>query len=78
MPVLYFALVPLLMLPGQATQVQVALAWAFVGLRAWHSYLHIGPNPVRRRARVYIASCAALAAMWLAFAIDIARTGGAV
>lgn len=82
MPVLYFALVPLLLMTGRATLVQVMLAWAFVGLRAWHSYLHIGPNPIRRRARVYIASCAVLAAMWLGFAIDLAthfaKTGGAV
>lgn len=75
MPVLYLALVPLLMLTGQATLAQVALAWAFVGLRAWHSYLHIGPNPIRWRARVYIASCALLAAMWLGFAVDLAKAG---
>lgn len=77
MPVLHFALVPLLIVTGWATQVQVVLAWAYVGLRAWHSYLHIGPNPIRRRARVYIASCAVLAAMWLGFAIDLAKAGGA-
>jgi len=75
MPVLYFALVPLMMITGRASLVQVALAWIFVGLRAWHSFLHIGPNPIRLRARVYIASCAMLAAMWLGFAIDLIAAG---
>jgi hypothetical protein len=75
MPVLYFALVPLMMITGRASLVQVALAWAFVGLRAWHSFLHIGLNPIRLRARVYIASCTMLAAMWLGFAIDLIIAG---
>jgi len=76
MPVLYFALVPLLMATGTVTPWQVALAWLFVGLRAWHSVLHLGPNPIRLRARVYIASCAMLAAMWLGFAFSLAAGGG--
>ena len=75
MPVLYFALVPLLMITGQASVWQVALAWLFVGLRACHSHEHIGGNRIRLRARVYIAACAVLAAMWLGFAIDLAVNG---
>ena len=75
MPVLYFALVPLLMLTGHASPTQVALGWAYVGLRAWHSHVHIGAHPIRLRARVYIASCAVLAAMWLGFAFDLLLSG---
>lgn len=71
MPVLYFALVPLLILTGYASTIQVVLAWIFVTLRALHSLVHIGPNAVRLRARIYIASCVALAAMWLGLAIDL-------
>jgi hypothetical protein len=63
-PVLFFALVPLLM----GTQ----LAWVFVILRAVHSWIHIGPRNVRARAQVYIASTAVLAAMWIGFFIDFA------
>lgn len=77
MPVLYFALVPLLMLTGHAATSQVVLAWIFVGSRVLHSVVHIGPNAVRLRARLYIASCVALAAMWLGFAIDILIHAGA-
>lgn len=76
MPVLYFALVPLLIVTGSASGIQVALAWVFVALRLVHSIIHIGPNTIRTRARVYIASSVALFAMWLGFVVDIlAHTG---
>lgn len=77
MPVLYFALVPLLMLTGYASTSQLVLAWIFVALRALHSLVHIGPNGIRLRARLYIASCIALAGMWLGFAIDLLGHAGA-
>ncbi|QUT07580.1 MAPEG family protein [Sphingobium phenoxybenzoativorans] len=76
MPVLYFTLVPLLIMTGSASGIQVALAWVFVALRLAHTVIHIGPNTIRTRARVYIASSIALFAMWLGFAIDLlVRTG---
>ncbi len=71
MPVLYFALVPLLIVTGSASAMQVALAWAFVALRLAHSIIHIGPNPIRTRAPFYIASNVALIAMWLGFVSDL-------
>jgi len=71
-PVLFLALVPLLILTRHAGQIAVALAWAFVALRAVHSIIHTGANVVRVRFLVYILSCAVLLAMWLGFAIDIA------
>lgn len=76
MPVLYFALVPLLILTGSASPAQVALAWIFVTLRVAHSAIHIGPNTVRTRARVYIASSIALFAMWVGFVIDLLAISG--
>lgn len=71
MPVLYFALVPLLLITHQAGQVQVMLAWVYVALRALHSFVHIGPKKVQPRFMVYLASCAVLFAMWLGFAVDM-------
>lgn len=73
MPVLYFALVPLLILTSHAGHLQVAFAWAFVLLRALHSYIHIVPKTVNPRFMVYLASCAALLAMWVGFAVQLAR-----
>lgn len=71
MPVLYFALVPLLLITRHGDHVQVALAWAYVALRALHSFIHIGPKKVLPRFAVYLASCIVLSAMWIGFAIDM-------
>jgi hypothetical protein len=71
MPVLYFALVPLLLLTRHGDHIQVALAWAFVALRALHSFIHIGPKKVIPRFAAYLASCVVLSAMWIGFAIDM-------
>jgi hypothetical protein len=70
MPVLYFALVPLLLMFRQVGSAQLALAWAFVILRATHSLIHLGPNAIRPRFLVYLASVAVLAAMWIGFFVD--------
>ena len=70
MPVLYFALVPLLMLTGQGGAAQVTLAWAFVIARAVHSYIHIGPKNVPARFLAYALSVAVLSAMWIGFFVD--------
>ncbi len=72
MPVLFFALAPLLILTRHAGHIEVALAWGYVALRAVHSIIHTGANVVRVRFLVYLASCVVLLAMWLGFAIDIA------
>jgi hypothetical protein len=72
MPVLYFAIVPLLMITHQANHVQVALAWVFVLLRVIHSFIHIVVRKVQLRAPIYWLGSAALMAMWIGFAVDIA------
>lgn len=72
MPVLYFALVPLLMLTAQVTRAQVVLAWLFVIARAVHSLIHIARVAVPLRFLVYAFSCAMLLAMWIGFTVDVA------
>ncbi len=75
MPLLYFALVPLLLITHHAGYAQVTLAWIFVILRIVHSLIHIGVKIVPLRALAYILSCAVLLAMWIGFAIDMAAAG---
>lgn len=70
MPVLYFALVPLLLVTGLATLAQVALAWAYVAVRAGHSIAHV-TGRVRPRFVLFLVSNGVLGAMWVGFAIDI-------
>ena len=71
MPVLFFALVPLLLITRHADHLQVLLAWIFVILRVLHSLIHIGSKRVPLRFFVYLASCAVLLAMWVGFFIDL-------
>jgi hypothetical protein len=71
LPVLYFALVPLLILTGSTNGLQVLLAWGFVLLRIGHSVIHIGPKNVQARFIVYLLSTMLLVAMWLGFFIDM-------
>jgi hypothetical protein len=70
-PVLYFALVPLLMITHQAHPVQIALAWLFVASRVAHSVAHVVLKRVPLRAMIYIVSSGLLFAMWIGFFIDM-------
>lgn len=70
MPVLYFALVPLLLVTGEAGTVQIVLAWIYVALRALHSFIHLVVRKVPQRFLVYLLSCIALSAMWIGFAVE--------
>ena len=71
MPVLYFALVPLLLVTHHGNHLQAVLAWVFVALRVVHSVIHIGPKQVMPRFLVYFASCLVLSAMWIGFFVDM-------
>jgi len=71
MPVLFFAIVPLLMITHQANHIQVTLAWIYVALRALHSFIHVVVRKVPLRATVYWVSCGVLLAMWVGFFADI-------
>lgn len=72
LPVLYFALVPLLLITNQDGAVQVVLAWIYVALRCLHSFVHIGPKKVPIRAMLFALSAGVLMVMWIGFAIDMA------
>ena len=76
MPVLYFALVPLLLIAHHANHIQVLLAWIFVVFRAAHSVVHVASGRVMPRFMVYLVSCGVLSAMWIGFAIDMLSVPG--
>ena len=72
MPVLYLALVPMLLLFRHANHIEVALAWIFVLLRIAHSVIHVRGGKANTRFLVFLASCLTLSVMWVGFAIDMA------
>ena len=71
MLVLFFALVPLLLITRKADLAQIVLAWLFVLARTAHSLIHVGRKGVSQRARIYVVSTAVLLAMWIGFFIDM-------
>ena len=71
-PVLFYLLCVALVLNGGSTPGFVAAAWAYVGLRALHSVVHVTYNRVMHRFLVYVASTLLLFGMWAAFLARIA------
>jgi hypothetical protein len=66
-PVLFYALVPLLLFTGLWDDTCVALLWAFVVLRYLHTAVHLTFNAVPVRFALYLASAAVLLAEWVRF-----------
>lgn len=77
LPVLFFVLALLLIQTELASHIQVVLAWAYVVLRAAHSYVHIVVRKVTLRAPLYWLSTVVLLAMWVGFTIDAASAARA-
>ena len=66
-PVLFYVLCVAIAVNGVSTPGLVAAAWAFVGLRALHSLIHVTYNRVLHRFLVYAASTMLLYGMWAWF-----------
>jgi len=70
-PVLFYVLCIALALNGGSSPGFVSAAWAYVGLRALHSLIHVTYNRVVHRFLVYVASTLLLFGMWIAFVMRI-------
>ena len=70
-PVLFYVLCIALAANGGSTPGLVAAAWAYVGLRALHSLIHVTYNRVVHRFLAYVASTLLLFGMWIAFLLRI-------
>lgn len=71
LPVLFYALLPLLIVTGAVDWVSVALAWLFTASRLVHAAIHIGPNIVIHRFRAFVFGFFVVAAMWAWFGIRL-------
>lgn len=72
-PVLFYLICVAVVLNGGSTLGMVAAAWAYVGLRALHSLIHVTYDRVMHRFLAYAASTLLLFGMWVAFLARIAR-----
>ncbi|WP_062354064.1 MAPEG family protein [Pseudoxanthomonas mexicana] len=72
LPVLFYAGVLLAAQLGVADTVSLALAWAFVALRAVHSVVHCTWNHVMTRFVAYALGTLVLIAFWIRLAVALA------
>lgn len=63
-PVLFYTILIIASITGQAGTVPVLLAWAYALARLAHSYVHLGSNKVLLRFRLFLVSLLILAALW--------------
>lgn len=70
-PVLFYAFCIALAVTGGSTPGFLAAAWAYVGLRALHSLIHVTYNRVMHRFLIYVSSTVLLFGMWVAFVLRI-------
>ena len=75
LPVLFYALVALVIATSLSDRAFVILAWGFVLSRLVHSTIHLGSNYPPHRLYAFAAGLAVLAAMWLWFALRLYVTG---
>lgn len=75
LPVLFYALLPLLIVTDKVDWVSVALAWAFMASRIVHAAIHIGPNIVIQRFRVFLFGFVIVAVLWAWFAVRLYLIG---
>jgi hypothetical protein len=66
MPVLFYVLCVILMLTSKnLPPALLYMAWGYVALRYWHSFVHVGYNKVMTRFKIFLGSCAVLLGMWV-------------
>ena len=71
LPMLFYAILPLLILLVKVDWLMVALAWVFIASRIVHSIIHTGDNVVLQRFRAFIVGFIAIVAMWGWFALRL-------
>ncbi len=70
-PILFYAVITLLLATGMVDMVQIVLAWMYIATRLVHAFIHTGSNFVPRRFLAYIAGILTLLAMWVWFAVQV-------
>lgn len=69
LPLLFYAILPLLIVLAMVDWLQVILAWAFIAGRVLHSMVHTGSNVVTRRGLAFLVGFFAVGLMWAWFAL---------
>lgn len=65
MPVLFYVVLLLAFVTQTASIGLVFLAWAYVAVRAAHTYVHLGMNKLLLRRNIFLVSFTVLLIMWI-------------
>ena len=72
-PLLFYVIVLTAFVTGQSGNWLLGLAWTYVALRFFHSYVHLTSNVVLTRFRIFVASMLSLSALWVIVLTSIMR-----
>jgi hypothetical protein len=71
LPVLFYVVLLFALVTGLIDFVLIGLAWAFVGSRLVHSFVHTGRNRIATRFKVFVAGLVFLVGMWAWFGLRL-------
>ncbi len=71
LPVLFYVVVAFAVATSLVDYVLIGLAWAFVGARIVHSFVHTGSNRIATRFKIFVAGLVFLVAMWAWFGLRL-------
>jgi len=74
-PLLFYVIIMTAFVTGQSGNWLLGLAWAYVGFRFFHSYVHLTSNVVLIRFRIFVVSMLTLSALWVIVLTNIMRQG---
>ena len=74
-PLLFYVIIMTAFVTGQSGIWLLGLAWAYVGLRFFHSYVHLTSNVVLIRFRIFVVSMLTLSVLWVIVLTNIMRQG---
>jgi hypothetical protein len=72
-PTLFYVACVTAIATQQVTLALTVLAWAYVLARLVHAWIHLGPNRLTPRIRIYGLSWLVLLAMWITLAVNVAK-----
>ena len=70
-PPLFYVACLVAFVTEQQSGLVIGLAWAYVALRFLHTYIHLGPNVVALRFRVFVLSMVVLTVLLVALFIGL-------
>ena len=71
LPVLFYVVLAFALATESVDFVLIGLAWAFVGARLVHCYVHTGSNRIATRFKIFVAGLVFLVGMWAWFGLRL-------